>query len=81
MQLETVKFTPNDLAKYPFLKDTASYMKKIGLDIEELTSPELRQILDRAKTGWKNHFYSSPWATEPKTTSKFLLFPLPSCWR
>jgi DNA primase large subunit len=49
MQLETVKFTPNDLAKYPFLKDTASYMKRIGLDIEELTSPELAQILNRAQ--------------------------------
>lgn len=48
MQLETVKFTPNDLAKYPFLKDTSSYMKRIGLDIDELTSPDLAQILDRA---------------------------------
>jgi DNA primase large subunit len=49
MQLETVKFTPNDLAKYPFLKETAAYMKKLGLDIEELTSPELSQILIRAQ--------------------------------
>ena len=49
MQLETVKFTPNDLAKYPFLKETASYMKKLGLDINELTSPELGGILVRAK--------------------------------
>jgi DNA primase large subunit len=49
MQQETVRFTPNDLAKYPFLKDTASYMKRLGLDIEELTSPELGQILSRAQ--------------------------------
>lgn len=49
MQLEPVKFTPNDLAKYPFLKETAEYMKKIGLDIEELTSPELGSILSRAE--------------------------------
>jgi len=49
MQLETVKFTPSDLAKYPFLKETATYMKKLGLDIEELTSPELGQILSRAQ--------------------------------
>jgi DNA primase large subunit len=49
MQQETVKFTPSDLAKYPFLKETASYMKKLGLDIEELTSPELAQILNRAQ--------------------------------
>jgi DNA primase large subunit len=49
MHLETGKFTPNDLAKYPFLKETAAYMKKLGLDIEELTSPELGQILVRAQ--------------------------------
>ncbi len=49
MQLEMVKFTPTDLAKYPFLKETASYMKKLGLDIDELTSPELSQILNRAQ--------------------------------
>ncbi|MCW4010785.1 MAG: DNA primase large subunit PriL [Candidatus Bathyarchaeota archaeon] len=49
MQQETVKFTENDLAKYPFLKETAVYMKKLGLDIEELTSPELGQILFRAQ--------------------------------
>jgi DNA primase large subunit len=49
MQQEKVKFTPTDLAKYPFLKDTAAYMKRLGLEIEELTSPELAQILNRAK--------------------------------
>jgi DNA primase large subunit len=46
---ETVKFTHSDLAKYPFLKETATYMKLLGLDIEDLTSPELGQILFRAK--------------------------------
>ena len=54
MQLETVKFTPTDLAKYPFLKETATYMKKLGLDIEELTSPELGQILYRAEKRLEN---------------------------
>jgi DNA primase large subunit len=49
MQQETVKFTPSDLAKYPFLKETAVYMKKLALDIGELTSPELGQILIRAQ--------------------------------
>jgi hypothetical protein len=49
MQQETVKFTPTDLAKYPFLKETAAYMKKLGLEIDELTSPELSQILTRAQ--------------------------------
>jgi DNA primase large subunit len=49
MQQETVQFTENDLAKYPFLKETSVYMKKLGLDIDELTSPELGQILFRAQ--------------------------------
>ena len=49
MQLETVKFTPNDLAKYPFLKETAAYMKKLGLKIEELANPEMERILNRAE--------------------------------
>jgi DNA primase large subunit len=49
MQQETAKFTLTDLAKYPFLKETATYMKKLGLDIEELTGPELAQILNRAQ--------------------------------
>ncbi len=54
MQLEKERFTPNDLAKYPFLKETAAYMKKLGLDIEELTSPELGQILARAEDRLEN---------------------------
>ncbi|MBT0160101.1 DNA primase large subunit PriL [Candidatus Bathyarchaeota archaeon A05DMB-2] len=47
--METVIFTENDLAKYPFLKDTAEYMKKLGLKIEELENPEMAPILDRAQ--------------------------------
>ncbi len=49
MQLETVKFTPTDLAKYPFLKETAAYMKKLGLKIEDLSDPEMERILNRAE--------------------------------
>ena len=49
MFLETVKFTQNDLAKYPFLKETAEYMKLLGLKIEDLTNPELERILHRAQ--------------------------------
>jgi DNA primase large subunit len=45
----TTRFTPNDLAKYSFLKETAPYVKKLGLDLEELTSPELGSILNRAQ--------------------------------
>ena len=54
MQMETVRFTQNDLAKYPFLKETAEYMKKLGLKIEELTNPEMAQILTRAEGRVRN---------------------------
>jgi uncharacterized ferredoxin-like protein len=54
MQLETVRFTQSDLAKYPFLKETAEYMKKLNLKIEELTNPDMRQILNRAEERVKN---------------------------
>jgi DNA primase large subunit len=57
MQQETVRFTSTDLSRYPFLKETTAYMKNpnlgftksIGLDIEELLSPEMGQILIRAR--------------------------------
>jgi len=49
MQAATLKFTKNDLAKYPFLKEAAEYVKTLDLKIEDLASPEFSQILERAK--------------------------------
>lgn len=49
MQTLTAKFTKNDLAKYPFLKETAECVRKLDIKIEDLTSPELSNILERAK--------------------------------
>jgi len=49
MQLTTVKFAENDLAKYPFLKAATEYMKMPDLKIEDLTSPDLEEILKRAE--------------------------------
>jgi DNA primase large subunit len=49
MQLAAVKFTKNDLAKYPFLKEAAEHVKTLDLKIEDLVSPEFSQILERAK--------------------------------
>lgn len=49
MQLGTVGFTKDDLAKYPFLKKTAEHLKKLSLKIEELVNPEMGQILNRAE--------------------------------
>jgi DNA primase large subunit len=58
MQMETVRFTQNDLAKYPFLKETTEYMKKLGLKIEDLANPEMAQILSRAEERVKNAILS-----------------------
>ncbi|MBS7636449.1 DNA primase large subunit PriL [Candidatus Bathyarchaeota archaeon] len=49
MQPTTVKFTKNDLAKYPFLKEAAEYVKTLDLKIEDIASPEFTQILERAE--------------------------------
>jgi DNA primase large subunit len=42
-------FTKNDLAKYPFLKETAEYIKPLGLQIDDLTSMGMDQLLKRAE--------------------------------
>ena len=52
--MEALGFTKSDLAKYPFLKQTAEHVKKLGLKIEELTNRDMAQILDRAEERVKN---------------------------
>lgn len=49
MQLETMKFTENDLVKYPFLKESMEYVKKLDLKVEDLANPEFENILRRAE--------------------------------
>jgi DNA primase large subunit len=49
MQHARVDFTDADLAKYPFLKETVEYIRPLGLQIEDLTSPAMEQILKRAE--------------------------------
>ena len=49
MELTAVKFTKNDMAKYPFLKAATRYIKIPDLKIEDLTSPDLEEILKRAE--------------------------------
>jgi DNA primase large subunit len=56
--METARFTQNDLAKYPFLKETAVHMKKLNLKIEELKNPEMGQILHRAEERVENAILS-----------------------
>ncbi len=43
------RFTKHDLAKYPFLEETIDYVKKLGLRVEDLTSPEFAHVLERAE--------------------------------
>ncbi len=49
MQLTAARFTKNDIARYPFLKAAMKYMKIPDLKIEDLMSPELEEILNRAE--------------------------------
>jgi DNA primase large subunit len=49
MQTLTVRFTKNDLAKYPFLKEAAEHVKTLEIKIEDLASPEYSKILERAE--------------------------------
>ncbi len=50
MQSIRLEFTKNDLAKYPFLKQTADYIRPLGLQIEDLTSSEMAKIVCRAES-------------------------------
>jgi DNA primase large subunit len=47
--MESAGFTKNDLAKYPFLKETAEYIKPLDIQIEDLTSSGMNQVLKRAE--------------------------------
>jgi DNA primase large subunit len=42
-------FTKNDLAKYPFLKETAEYIKPLDLQIDDLASMGMDLVLKRAE--------------------------------
>ncbi|MEM0313272.1 MAG: DNA primase large subunit PriL [Candidatus Bathyarchaeia archaeon] len=45
----TIKFTKSDLARYPFLKESAEYVKTLDIKVDDLQSPEFSRILDRAR--------------------------------
>jgi len=47
--MEPAGFTKNDLAKYPFLKETARYVSPLDLQIEDLTAPGMSIVLRRAE--------------------------------
>jgi DNA primase large subunit len=47
--MEPAGFTKNDLAKYPFLKETAKYLSPLDLQVEDLTAPGMGIVLRRAE--------------------------------
>jgi DNA primase large subunit len=49
MQMTATRFTKSDLAKYPFLKENTEYVKRLNLKVEDLSSPELVHIVERAE--------------------------------
>jgi DNA primase large subunit len=49
MQHAVARFTKNDLAKYPFLKETTDYVKKLDLKVEDLASPAFSSVFKRAE--------------------------------
>jgi DNA primase large subunit len=76
MQMETVRFTQNDLAKYPFLKETAEHMKKLGLKIEDLVNPEMAQVLSRASERVENAILSVSVGEKRETYVEIPSFPV-----
>jgi DNA primase large subunit len=49
LQVEKASFTREDLAKYPFLKETAEYIRPLDLRIDDLKSVGMDQLLKRAE--------------------------------
>lgn len=46
--MSTIKLGSGDLAKYPFLNEAGDYVRQAGFSFEELASPDLTNVLDRA---------------------------------
>jgi DNA primase large subunit len=49
MQPVAASFSKNDLARYPFLKETSDYVKKLDLKVEDLAGPAFARALQRAE--------------------------------
>jgi len=48
MESKPVLLSKEDLAKYPFLKETHEYVRSIGLTLEDLSDEVGREIVDLA---------------------------------
>lgn len=54
VHLEESVFTRADFAKYPFLKGTASYLKRLNLTLNDITSSSTARILKRGRERVEN---------------------------
>jgi DNA primase large subunit len=52
--MTSIRFTKNDMAEYPFLKENTDYIKRLNLRIEDLANPELSAALEKAEERVKN---------------------------
>src|SRR5438309_12127447 len=41
--------TRADLAKYPFLNEASDHIKELGISIEDIATPDLSPVLERAE--------------------------------
>jgi DNA primase large subunit len=70
-------FTKNDLAKYPFLKETAEYIKLLDLQIDDLASMGMDQAVKRAEERINEAIITRSVGRDSKKTDiEILSFPI-----
>jgi len=77
MPLAGSRFAKNDLAKYPFLKETTDYVKKLDLRIDDLLDPSFANIIERAQERVEDSIlYALVSRTQPNDEVEILSFPI-----
>jgi DNA primase large subunit len=75
--MESAGFTKNDLAKYPFLKETAEYIQPLDLQIDDLTSMGMHQLLTRGEERVKDAILNRAIVRNPKKADlEILSYPV-----
>jgi len=68
--------TKNDLAKYPFLKEAAEYVKEIGIELKDLSEPE-NPVIERAENRLQEAIlFATITSQSRKEDIEILSFPL-----
>ncbi|MCJ7424186.1 DNA primase large subunit PriL [Candidatus Bathyarchaeota archaeon] len=77
MPMAGSRFTKNDLAKYPFLKETTDYVKKLDLRIDDLLDPSFANIIERAQERVEDSIlYALVSRTQQNDEVEILSFPI-----